>query len=113
MNTITKIYSLILKLNVIKTLKIRIWNITSGISLRTLTGHSDWVYVLTVLPFNRLASGSGTDDVGEIKIWNMNSGTLISTLLGHDGRVRAFAFLGTYNNRDNLFLVHGINPLKN
>ena len=65
--------------------------------MRTLTGHTDWVYSLAVLPSNRLASGSGTDDVGEIKIWNMNDGTLIRTLLGHDGRVRAFAVLGIKN----------------
>ena len=73
---------------------IRIWNVTSGVSVKTLTGHSDWVYSLAVLPFNRLASGSGTDYTGEIKIWNMNDGTLIQTLLEHDGRVRAFAVLG-------------------
>lgn len=62
--------------------------------MRTLTGHSDWVYSLAVLPSNRLASGSGTDDLGEIKIWNMNDGSLIRTLFGHNGRVRAFAVLG-------------------
>jgi hypothetical protein len=52
------------------------------------------VYSLIVLPLNRLASGSGTDETGEIKIWNMVDATLIRTLFGHDGRVRAFAVLG-------------------
>jgi WD40 repeat protein len=53
---------------------IRVWNITTGLSIRILKGHSDWVYSLAILPNNRLSSGSGTDDLGEIKIWNMNDG---------------------------------------
>ena len=53
---------------------IRVCNITTGLSIRILKGHSDWVYSLAILPNNRLSSGSGTDDLGEIKIWNMNDG---------------------------------------
>jgi WD40 repeat protein len=48
-------------------LEIKIWNTDTGSEIRTLTGHTDWVYSLAVLPNGYLASGSQDKT---IKIWN-------------------------------------------
>ena len=63
---------------------IKIWNTTSGTCIKTLTGHSSYVYSLAVLEEGILASGSWDNS---IKIWNTTSGTCIKTLTGHSDGV--------------------------
>ena len=55
-----------------------------GKELKTLNGHTDYVWSLTVLADNTLASGS-VDKT--IKIWDTEKGQLIKTLNGHTGHV--------------------------
>jgi len=57
---------------------IRIWNVTSGINIKILTGHTGSVRSLAVLPSGLLASGSGN----AIRIWNVSTGITINTLIG-------------------------------
>ncbi len=47
---------------------IRIWNVTSGITIKTLTGHTGGVWSLVVLPNDSLLT-SGSDDK-TIRIWS-------------------------------------------
>jgi WD40 repeat protein len=56
---------------------IKLWNFSTGFELKTLLGHKDWVYSLTEMSYELLASGSYD---GEIKIWNISSGIVIRTL---------------------------------
>ena len=52
---------------------VRIWNADSGAAVRTLAGHTDYVYALAVSSDGTLvASGSFN---GEIKVWKMADGT--------------------------------------
>jgi WD40 repeat protein len=69
---------------------IKLWNANSGDYIRTLSGHSSWVYALAVLPNGHLVSGSSDYS---IKFWNTASGGCIKTLTGHSSTVRFLAVL--------------------
>ena len=56
-----------------------IWNVNDASLVKTLSGHTDEVISLVVLPNGYLASGGGSND-GTIKIWNTDDGSLISTM---------------------------------
>jgi len=55
-----------------------------------LTGHTDTVASLVVLPDGLLASGSYDKT---IRIWNVNTGITIKKLTGHTGRVYSLVVL--------------------
>jgi WD40 repeat protein len=59
---------------------IYIINTETGLKNVTLTGHTNYIYVLKYLSTGELASGSGDTT---IKIWNTTSGLLIKTLTGN------------------------------
>jgi hypothetical protein len=54
---------------------VRIWNADNGAAVRTLSGHTDYVYAIAVSSDgNLIASGSFN---GEIKVWKVADGTLV------------------------------------
>ena len=55
---------------------INIWEINTGNLAKTLRGHLDWIYSLTVLNNGNLASSSLDNS---IKIWNVNEGNCVLT----------------------------------
>ena len=59
---------------------IRIWNTTTGETIRTLVGHTNNVRVLAVVSDDLLRSGS---DDQTVCIWNVKSGLKIKSLTGH------------------------------
>jgi WD40 repeat protein len=60
---------------------IRVWSADTGELVRSLSGHEDLVWALSVLPGSGLlCSGSGD---GSIKVWNVGTGELVNCLLGH------------------------------
>jgi WD40 repeat protein len=62
---------------------VRIWNADTGAAVRTLSGHTDWVYALAVSPDgNQIASGSWN---GEVKVWKVADGTLVKAFNGSPG----------------------------
>lgn len=61
-----------------------IWNVETGLLVRTLSGHTKTIWSLKVLKNGTLASGS---DDNTIKIWNTQSGHLLRTLSAHSSRV--------------------------
>lgn len=69
---------------------IKIWNMHTGKSLHTLSGHSRGVNSIAISRDGRtLASGS---DDKTIKIWNLLTGKLLRTLNGHSDLVASVAF---------------------
>lgn len=71
---------------------IRIWNTTTGKTMKILTGHNGSIYCLAVLSDYLLASGGGWRDK-TIRIWNTTTGTTIKILTGHTGGVLSLVVL--------------------
>jgi WD40 repeat protein len=75
-------------------------SITNNQPLRTLQGHSTWIYAIALSRDGRfLASGSFDK---EIKIWHLPSGNLLHTLKGHGDAVVSLAI-----SPDSKFLASG------
>ena len=69
---------------------IRIWDVDSGEYLRQISGHSDKVNSMLLLPHNQLASGSSDNS---IIIWNVDSGAIVRKLFGHSKTVTSLQLL--------------------
>ncbi len=69
---------------------IRLWEVSTGRHLRTLTGHTDWVTSVSFSPDGRtLASGS---DDATIRLWEVSTGRHLRTLTGHTDWVTSVSF---------------------
>jgi hypothetical protein len=68
---------------------IRLWEVWSGQSRGSITGHADWVNSLAFSPFGSLASASHDKT---IRIWNLNTGQETGCFRGHNGVVGPLAF---------------------
>ena len=54
------------------TAPVKVWDLTSGQELRTLTGHADWVNSVAVSADGRLALSGSSDTT--VKVWDLRSG---------------------------------------
>jgi len=69
---------------------LRIWSTSTGSLQRTLSGHKDPIYSLSVSPKgNRLASG---DEAGMLRLWDPRSGSEIIALVAHEDYVNDLDF---------------------
>ncbi|CAN2046761.1 exported hypothetical protein [Candidatus Magnetomoraceae bacterium gMMP-1] len=60
---------------------VKLWNLNTGRLIKTLTGHSSYVWSAAIDPTGRyIVSGSWGNT---LKLWNLNTGKLIKTLNGH------------------------------
>lgn len=89
---------------------IKIWNISTGDCLKTLTGHEDWV--TTVSPFhlhsNILLSSSSDHTV---RIWDLDTGSQLQIITNVYGKVcgNAFSFNSSYiiyGSRENKLVIY-------
>ncbi|MCC5650628.1 hypothetical protein LC609_12420 [Nostoc sp. XA013] len=69
---------------------IKLWDVTTGKAIKTLTGHSNTVISVGFSPDGKtLASGSGDNT---IKLWDVTTGKAIKTLTGHSSPVYSVGF---------------------
>jgi len=68
---------------------IRLWELSSSRSVRTLEGHSGWVQSVTFSPDGNFAV-SGSDDM-TVRVWELASGRCVQTLEGHTRGVNSVA----------------------
>ena len=62
---------------------VRVWNADNGAAVRTLSGHTDYVYSIAVSPDGLLAASGSYD--GEIRIWKLADGSLVKAFPGSPG----------------------------
>ncbi|HEY9906516.1 MAG TPA: WD40 repeat domain-containing serine/threonine-protein kinase [Thermosynechococcaceae cyanobacterium] len=79
---------------------IRLWSLTTGELLQTLTGHTKPLNCLAFSPGGQTLVSCSDDDT--IKVWALSTGRLIRTLTGHTRDVNSVAI-----DRDGLLLVSG------
>ena len=70
--------------------KVKVWDVKTGIEIRTLIGHKDCVYSVAFSP-NGKKIASGSKDK-EVKVWNVKTGIEIRTLIGHKDCVHSVVF---------------------
>ncbi len=68
----------------------KIWEVSSGKLLHTLTGHSNYVFSANFSPDGKYVVTAGGDSTG--KIWDAETGSLLRTLMGHSAYVESTNF---------------------
>ncbi len=68
---------------------LKVWDLERGEEVRTLKGHSGWVYAVAVTPDGRKAVSASNDQT--LKVWDLERGEEVRTLKGHSGSVYAVA----------------------
>jgi WD40 repeat protein/methionine-rich copper-binding protein CopC len=69
---------------------IRLWRVSDGVLLRTLTGHTGSVNSVVFSPDGSLIASASSDRT--IRLWRVSDGVLLRTLTGHTGDVNSVAF---------------------
>jgi WD40 repeat protein len=70
--------------------KVRIWNVQTGECDITLSGHSNVIFRIVVLPDGRIISGSNDNT---LKIWDIRTGNRDMTLEGHTSLITSIVVL--------------------
>lgn len=51
---------------------VKLWNPVAGTALKTLSGHTDWVYAVAISPDGQLVAGGAWN--GEVRVWKVADG---------------------------------------
>ena len=62
---------------------LKVWDLETGRVLRTLEGHSHFVYGVAVTPDGKRAVSASADKT--LKVWDLETGRALRTLEGHYG----------------------------
>jgi len=69
---------------------VRLWQAPSGMLLRTLQGHTDWVRSVAFSPDGSLLASSSDDQT--VRLWDHSTGRCLMTLQGHTDAVQSITF---------------------
>jgi WD40 repeat protein len=70
---------------------VKLWDAGSGTALRTLSGHSDWIWAMAFSPDGKLLASASDDRM--VKLWDAGSKTALQTL-EINAAVQTFSFFG-------------------
>ena len=68
---------------------VTLWDVNTGETLQTLTGHTDTVSSISFSPDGSMLATGSRD---EIRIWDVNTGETLQTLIGHTHEVSSISF---------------------
>ncbi|KAJ5976261.1 Nuclear distribution protein nudF 1 [Penicillium waksmanii] len=68
---------------------LKIWDVTTGYCVKTLSGHAAWVRDVVPSPDGRFLFSAGDDRVG--RLWDVSSGETKATFLGHEHYIECVA----------------------
>lgn len=68
---------------------IKLWNLSTGEVIHTLSGHSGSIISLAISPDGQIIFSGSIDET--IKLWSLNTGEFLRTLAGHQGAVGSLA----------------------
>ncbi|AFZ22944.1 WD40 repeat-containing protein [Cylindrospermum stagnale PCC 7417] len=69
---------------------IKLWDVTTGKTLKTLTGHSSYVRSVVFSPDGKTVASGSYDNT--IKLWDLTTGKTLKTLTGHSDSVFSVVF---------------------
>ncbi|KWU42230.1 WD40 repeat-like protein, partial [Rhodotorula sp. JG-1b] len=72
---------------------VRVWDVSTGYCIHTLTGHTSTVRCLRVLDSRPLAISGSRD--GTVRVWDIDKGEAVHVLNGHAASVRAIDVCGS------------------
>lgn len=72
--------------------EIRIWNVSNGELLQSLSGHENQVLSVSFSPDGRLLASGLVKSLDNVVIWDLSSGEIAATLEGHYSWVSTVAF---------------------
>ncbi len=64
---------------------VRLWNPLTGAAVKTLSGHSDWLYAVAISPDGKQVAAGGRD--GEVRVWTVPDGKLVKSFNASPGYV--------------------------
>ncbi|KAJ5231800.1 uncharacterized protein N7469_006388 [Penicillium citrinum] len=68
---------------------LKIWDVTTGYCVKTLSGHAAWVRDVVPSPDGRFLFSAGDDRVA--RLWDVSSGETKATFLGHEHNIECVA----------------------
>ncbi|BGP24265.1 hypothetical protein JCM10295v2_003175 [Rhodotorula toruloides] len=71
---------------------VRVWDVSTGLCIHTLTGHTSTVRCLRVLDGRPIAVSGSRD--GSVRVWDIDKGESVHVLAGHTMSVRAIDICG-------------------
>ena len=95
---------------------IKLWRVSDGNLIRTLTEHEWSVSSVTFSPDGQILASGSADNT--IKLWRVSDGSLIRTLMGHTGVVHSVSFspdgqiLASGSSDNTIKLWYGSSPRK-
>jgi WD40 repeat protein len=69
---------------------VRFWDATTGATLQSLEGHSDWVNSVAFSPDGKQVVSGSRDRT--VRLWDATTGAALQTLEGHSSSVNSVAF---------------------
>jgi WD40 repeat protein len=69
---------------------VKLWDVNTGNCIKTLTGHTNWVWSVAFSPDGKTLVSSSYDRT--VRLWDVTTGRCIRTLTGHTREIYSVSF---------------------